>query len=59
MLELMKSFNPSGEVDKRRWDVIQGGHKFETDRIAEAENSKAHTYAQMATSQLTYTKECI
>ena len=59
MLELMKSFNLSGEIDKRRWDVIQDGHKFETDRIAEAENSKAHMCAQMVTSQLTYTTECI
>jgi hypothetical protein len=39
MLELMKTFNLHGEVDQRRWEVIQGGYKFETDRIAEAEVS--------------------
>lgn len=58
-LESMKSFNLSGEVDKRRWDVIQANHKFETDRIAEAESSKARLYAQMTAGQLTYSKECI
>lgn len=65
-LESMKSFHLSGEVDKRRWDVIQANHKFETDRIAEAESSiaeaessKARLYAQMTAGQLTYSKECI
>jgi hypothetical protein len=36
LLELMKSYNLSGETDARKWDVIKGGFEYEEKVVADA-----------------------
>jgi hypothetical protein len=58
-LELMKTFNLNGDGDKRRWEVILGAHRFETDRIAGAEEEKAGLNAEMVGGQVTFARTCL
>jgi hypothetical protein len=59
LLELMKSYNLSGETDVRKWDVIKGSFQYEEKVAADALEKQKRLHNGLLGKQLVYTKECI
>lgn len=59
LLELMKSYNLSGEIDARKWDVIKGGFQYEEKVVADALEKQKRLHNSLLEKQLDYTRECI
>jgi hypothetical protein len=59
ILELMKSYNLSGDVDQRRWEFLTGGFKFQSGEIAQYSKRKEELQNTLMEQQLVYSRECI
>lgn len=59
MLELMKQHNLSGEVDPRKWNVIQENFKFEQGRIDAASKEQAALIEELMLENLAFASECV
>lgn len=59
MLELLKQYNISGEVDSRKWSMIEQNFTFEAKRIDETIKEQSKSAFQLASDQIALMRECI
>jgi hypothetical protein len=59
VLEMMKRHNIEGNVDKRKWEVLQGNFDFEQKRISDAIAYRDQLAADLQPKHLEFMRQCL
>ncbi|WP_276672489.1 hypothetical protein, partial [Chlorobium limicola] len=59
MLELMKQYNLSGQIDPRKWEILEKNFNFEQERIDNAVKEHDQLASHMYSKQIDLMSECI